>query len=357
MSHHIDNAVHRALFSLPPIKISLSADVSVPKLPPQRIVTGDREVDAVIWLREVVSTGQPALIEKAKKAAAKIKTPLKELEKRYSAYLARVNGGHLFATLGAMGFADLDEWENTSLKMAARRHEARARFGDSLFENTAAESFAEAALAGVEAGIDEYGIDDMNKVEVDARFDAAPDQRPATLADCLAELKFWIDLYWLRNAIDRDAMEFSPQAQARKDYAFRSLARIPPRSTEEARQVLQFLYDDDAMNWEESPGILRNLMTQQAGQNTAGDTGAIEKCRSAAAAIHGSGPDLSDMPEMQQLRAALLKPVPPVTARDIVEVLEQLDALATAGGQKNVCEFAIDVINGLMLIVDVEKIA
>jgi len=76
-----------------------------------------------------------------------------------------------------------------------------------------------------------------------------------------------------------------------------------------------------------------------------------------APASRGHGPDLSDLPEMQQLRAALLKPVPPVTARDVVEVLEQLDALATAGDQKNVCEFAIDVINGLMLSVDVERLA
>lgn len=257
-----DNLIHRALFSLPPIQSSAETALAVPELPPQHTVTGDKEVDAVIWLRQVIGTGQPALIAKAKKAAKKIKTPLEDLEKRYSAHLARTNGGHLFATLGAMGFADLDGWEKTSIEQAARRQEAHSRFGDALFENTAAESFAEATLAGVTVACDEFAIDDLDKSDVDTRFDAAADQRPATLSDCLAELKFWIDLYWLRNAVDRDAMDFSPQAQARKDYAFRCLGRIPPRSTEEAHQVLQYLIDDHAMDWQESPGILRNLMTQ-----------------------------------------------------------------------------------------------
>lgn len=255
----VDNPIHRALFALPEIHLSEATALAVPELPPQDPVTGDKEVDAIIWLRSVIGTGQPALIAKAKDAAARIKTPLKELEKRYSAFLARTNGGHMFATFGAIGFADLDGWEVTSIKLAARRQEAHARFGDTLFVNTAAEDFCEETLAGVNDGRDEWELD---KAEVDARFNEKPDKRPATLSDCLAELNYWSDLYWLRNAVDRDSSESGVPAQARKDYAFRCLGRILPRSTEEAHQVLQYLIDDNAMGWEESHGILRNLMTQ-----------------------------------------------------------------------------------------------
>ena len=37
----------------------------VPELPPQEPVTGHKELDALLWLRKVISTGDPALIDKA----------------------------------------------------------------------------------------------------------------------------------------------------------------------------------------------------------------------------------------------------------------------------------------------------
>ena len=64
-----DNPEHRALFSLPPIQDSSSTELAVPSLPPQEAVTGDHELDAVLWLRAVIQTGQMALIEKAMPAA------------------------------------------------------------------------------------------------------------------------------------------------------------------------------------------------------------------------------------------------------------------------------------------------
>lgn len=265
-----DNLIHRALFTLPGIQLSTATGLAVPTLPVQRIVTGDNEVDAVIWLREVIGTGQPALIAKAKKAAKKIKTPFKDLEKRYSAFLARTSNGHFFATFAAVGFSDLEGWEKTSIEMAARRQEAHARFGDALFENTAAETFSEQVLAGAKQGRDQF---DLDKDDVDSRFDALTEQRPTTLADCLLELKYWDQLYWLRNAVDRDSSEGSTESYARKNYTFRCLGRIQPRSTEEAHQVLQYMIDDNAMDWEESFGILRNLMTQASASQAPCPTG------------------------------------------------------------------------------------
>ncbi|MFC0668924.1 hypothetical protein ACFSKY_07860 [Azotobacter chroococcum] len=43
-----DNEQHRALFSLPPIRESAETLPAVPELPPQEVITGDKEVDAVL---------------------------------------------------------------------------------------------------------------------------------------------------------------------------------------------------------------------------------------------------------------------------------------------------------------------
>lgn len=341
----LDNPIHRALFALPPIRISAETALAVPELPPQRIVTGDKEVDAVIWLREVIGTGQPALIAKAKKAAAKIKTPLKELEKRYSAYLARTNGGNLFATMGAIGFADLDGWEVRSVESAAKRQEAYARFGDSLFHDTSAESFSERALVGAKQGRDQF---ELNNADVDARFDALGPQRPTTLADCLAELKFWNGLYWLRREINRDWMDYSVEAQARKDYAFRCLGRILPRSTDEAHQVLAYLIEDDAMDWEESPGILRNLMTQTCTSPLSPPWEVdATNLRALRDQLH---------PSLLPLYPELLTPVAPPTVRDVIDVLEQLDAISCVTGVVNTAQFAMEVISSLAAMIDVGRL-
>jgi len=73
-----------------------------------------------------------------------------------------------------------------------------------------------------------------------------------------------------------------------------------------------------------------------------------------------SGPDLSDRPDLQQMRTDLLKPVPPLTGQAIVSVLDELNGIKDADDDArlaaDVCTRVIDVINGLMLIVDPEQI-
>jgi hypothetical protein len=252
----IDNTAHRALFSLPPIQLSARTDLDAPELPPQQTVTGDKEVDAVLWLRAVISTGQAPLIEKAREAARRIKTPLKELEKRYTAHLARANPGNPFATMSSIGFADLSKLEEKSIQLAARRQEAKTRFGDSLFSDTPAECFCAESLSSVAKGKNGWSLDPD---QVDVRFNERADYRPATLSDCIHELTFWDQLYWLRNAVDRD-IEDSEQADARKEFVFRCLARIRPRNANEAASVLRYLIDHDRMGRTETNSILLNLI-------------------------------------------------------------------------------------------------
>lgn len=253
-----DNQEHRALFSLPPIKVSGQTLPAVPELPPQRAVTGDKEVDAVLWLREVIGTGQAALIDKAMEGAKKIKTPLKELEKRYTKHLVSANPGNLFATFASIGFDDLESFARKSITKVARQHEAHSRFGDDLFADTPAESFCITALHGIEPCSMGFIDDDMAA----ERFEAHSELLPHTLNDCLRELAYWRELHLLRNSVDSRLSDGPGEAYARRSFAFRMLGRIRPRSKDESLAVMHWMIGDkeNSMDRKETDSILVNLI-------------------------------------------------------------------------------------------------
>ncbi|MCE0973413.1 hypothetical protein [Pseudomonas putida] len=252
-----DNEQHRAMFTLPPISASTEALPSVPELPPQEVVTGDKEVDAVLWLRSVISTGQAALIDRAMEGAKKIKTPLNVLEKRYRDYLVVTNPGHLFAAMSSFGFADLDALATRAIEQNRLRLEGVARFGDTLLADTEAERFCIEALRGLRAA-GQFG--DFDKRQVAARFNAHPELLPHTLADCLYELSYWDQLYRLRNAVDRDASDGPPDATARDWFVFGLLAQIRPRDKSEGLAVFRYLIASQREDMAETEAILINLI-------------------------------------------------------------------------------------------------
>src|SRR5690606_34648933 len=102
------------------------------ELPPQQAITGDKELDAILWLRQVVDTGQPALIDLAREAVKRIKTPAKDLEKRYAQYLMATSGNSLAAAFGSFNFADIEGMASETIERERRRAEAAARFDDVL---------------------------------------------------------------------------------------------------------------------------------------------------------------------------------------------------------------------------------
>lgn len=126
-----DNQAFRSLFSLPPFQTSASTALAVPK-----VVTGDREVDAVLWLQECVSTGHQILIDKALEAAKKITTPMKDLSLRYSQHLMRQHSSSMMAALGSMGFGDLERQAKGAIERKQKQHLALSRFGtaEALFQ-------------------------------------------------------------------------------------------------------------------------------------------------------------------------------------------------------------------------------
>ncbi|AYN14303.1 hypothetical protein CHR29_03770 [Pseudomonas monteilii] len=252
-----DNDQHRALFTLPPISASTETLPSVPELPPQEVVTGDKEVDAVLWLRSIISTGQAALIDRAMEGARKIRTPLDVLEKRYRDHLVATNPGHPFAAMSSFGFADLDALAARTIEQHRLRLEGTARFGDALLADTEAEMFCIEAMRGLEQS---GPLLDFDKAQVADRFNAHPELLPHTLADCLYELGYWDQLYRLRNAVDRDASDGPAEATAREWFVFGLLAQIRPRDKAEALTVFRYLIASERDDMAESEAILCNLI-------------------------------------------------------------------------------------------------
>jgi hypothetical protein len=252
-----DNQAHRELFSLPPLRPSAQTLPAVPELPPPQRVTGDEEVDAVLWLRSVINTGQAALIAKAREAAKRIKTPLKELERRYTQHLVAANPGNMFATFAAFGFDDLEGLATKAIKREALRVEGFSRFGDALFDDTPAEAFCLAALAGLELS---GCMLEFDKGAVASRFRDRPELMPHTLTDCLHEFAFWNTLYSLRRAASADFGDSLPEVNAREYFVFGLMGQIRPRSKAEAVAVFRFMADEDRMGWSGSEEILLNLV-------------------------------------------------------------------------------------------------
>lgn len=256
-----DNKALRELCTLPEPRPSSCTALAVPDLPRQQVVTGDQELDAVLWLRQVIGTGQAALISKAMEAAKRIKTPLKTLEKRYLDHLTARNPGNPMAVaFGSFGFADLDALAKRSTETATRRHDALARFAteDALFANTPAEAFCIETLKGLKSAQKRFG--QLDPKQVGKRFEARPDLMPRTLADCLFELAYWDELYRLRHAVDSNAGDAAPEVNARETWCFSQLARIRPKTKAEAVSVFRYLADNDRMQDTGTDGILLNLI-------------------------------------------------------------------------------------------------
>lgn len=250
-----DNPRHRAMFTLPPLQSSGETLPVVHELPPQQAVTGDKELDAVIWLRQVIETGDPARIEQAREAAGRITTPLDELEQRYSKWLV-AKAGHMLAGLGSIGFANLDGLAERAITRRANEAEAIGRFGDALWDDTQAEAFCQEVLRGLER--DSW---QLPPEQVAGRFKAVPELMPHTLSDCLHELAYWNELYRLRNACDTQGYyENSMAAHARDWFVFGLLAELRPRNREEARATLRYLMSSERDDAPEAEGILENLL-------------------------------------------------------------------------------------------------
>jgi len=254
---------HHLLFVLPPQQFTEATVPAVQELPAQQVVTGDQELDALLWLHAVIDTGQPGPIATALDAAKRIKTPLKELAKRYSSHLMRTTGNALAAAFGSFGLDDLEGQAKKAIEKAQRRAEAEARFaGDTIWQDTEAETFCVRALHRLKGAKSTMSQD---SVQVAERFKNYPEQLAGRLDACLLELRYWSHLYWLRQSLGGG--DGPPEATAREWFVMELLAEIPPRSYEESARVLDWMEERaDAFGDEEERVIFKNLLGHPGSQ-------------------------------------------------------------------------------------------
>ena len=256
-----NNERMREFFCLPEPAASACTEVAQPAALPEQVrVTGHKDVDAVLWLRSVVQTGDPDLIEKALEAAKRITTPAKDLELEYGAYLARTTGSSFVAALSSMGFANLEGHAKGVIERQRRQRDALARMGgtiEAVFAITPQEQFCMDTLALVPKVEKPWKKHDPDLAS--AAFEQQTDLAPNTLDDCLHELKFWNDLYQLRSAFP-DHGDHWPEVNARTDYLLWCMGRIKPKTRAEAKDVLAYLVQEDGLNWTGSDAILENLI-------------------------------------------------------------------------------------------------
>ncbi|SFB31775.1 hypothetical protein [Azotobacter beijerinckii] len=257
-----DNREHRAFFTLPPFRPSAGTDLNTRTAPPQRAITGDKEVDALLWLRECIETGDEVLIGLALEASKRIATPHRELDQRFREWEARPYRLGLKPGIPPFRFHGLHELERLakeSLALAKDRAEAAGRFGN-VNADTDQEHWCCVVLAGLEPN--DLGLYDDAKVA--ERFKAHPERLPHTLADCLHELDYWRDLWRLRRASPEAPGAYAYQgpgeASARRFFVEGLLAEIRPRNRDEAKAVLRYATAHKLFEGGAGDAILENLI-------------------------------------------------------------------------------------------------
>lgn len=250
-----DNPQHRALFKLPEAVASTDTQAATVEAPPQQAVTGDKEIDAMLWLRECIKTGQPELMQKAIEAADRIKATPKELEDRYMVYLA-AQGAGFTAAFKSVGFANLKSLAKSTTAEQLSKAEAAARFGNDPDLITEALKFCVQALDGVKDG--KYsGFDDEATAK---RFRGFTEYMPHTLSDCLYELAFWFDYDRIHTAATGG--DLPPECWARESFTLDLLGEIRPRSKAEAMAVFDYVYSGHySQGLEDAKPIFKNLLS------------------------------------------------------------------------------------------------
>lgn len=242
-----ENAEHQRLFTIPTAPPSDSTTLVAPQLPEQTRMTGDLEVDAVLWLGRVCKmTTDLAVLDKALDAAAKIQTPAKELERRYSDWIMRQPGAHpMQAAFGSFGMADIQGKVERARTRIRTHAEALAIFGtlDAALADTPAEAMLDETVGELPTG-DYWRWSTEQLAELFARS-----VNPASLTECVSELRYWHWLHNIRHHMytttypDDYAPDPSELISAREYYVKGLLTVLPPVDRAEAIHIADALKD------------------------------------------------------------------------------------------------------------------
>ncbi|KMW73327.1 hypothetical protein TI10_09605 [Photorhabdus luminescens subsp. luminescens] len=262
-----DNLKHKTLFAIPEPSYS-TALATVKPLPVQRKITGNKQVDAYLWVLEVIKTNESAHLDAAEEALKKLKITPKEAQKKYSDYLMK-SGVHAFQiAFGTISMDNPQGYIDRAKEQIKEAVKVRASFAsyEAALELTEPEKLM---LVGELAEIYEpfyywnekeqaegcmYGdrvneTDKLRKATAKGFTEQLPE--PHTLSDVIREFLYWDWLYQMRNVA---AKELDPGGYGidernyiydREDYLEGRLAVIPAMNRQEAIDVCKWVLSEE----------------------------------------------------------------------------------------------------------------
>lgn len=278
-----DNTEHKALFTIPTAQHS-NALANIKPLPEQRKITGHKQTDAYLWVLQVIRLNEPAHLDAAESALAKIKITPKEAEERYSRYLL-ANGTDpfqvAFGTIGMDNPARAIQIARESIKKAAS---VRAEFGsyEAAFEEVEAEHVIKSSpnfiddhwwgwttaekKSGSIGGRRMNEIDEQRRAMVEGYRDVLPE--PRTLSDVVREFAYWDWLYEVRHTAGKELghefgySEHHESIYDRERYLEKLLSTIKPVSRTEAVDVCHWYLASEKTEYMDDGGaaVILNLV-------------------------------------------------------------------------------------------------
>ncbi|MBD2812274.1 helix-turn-helix domain-containing protein [Xenorhabdus sp. Vera] len=261
-----DNAVHKTLFTLPEPGHS-TAIATVKPLPVQRKITGNKQVDAYLWVLEVIKTNEPAHLDAAEAALKKLKITPKAAQQKYADYLMK-SGAHAFQiAFGTMSMDNPQGYIDRAKEQIKDAAKVRATFAsyEAALELTEPEKLM---LVGELAEIYEpfhywneeehaegcmHGdrineVDELRKAIAKGFAEQLPE--PYTLSDVVREFLYWDWLYQMRSVA---AKELDPGGFGdgeryyiydREEYLEEKLATLQAVNRQEAIDVCKWVLDE-----------------------------------------------------------------------------------------------------------------
>ena len=243
-----ENLEHQRLFTIPQGQPSTSTALMARTLPPEEDITGDREVDAVLWLGKLcATTNDLAALDQALEAAERIKTPADELEKRYSDWLARQPGANPFSVVfQSVRMADIKGKVADARERILVNAEGLSIFGS--YTNAMALTPAEMMLEDSAGKWPEEGYCwEWSMEQMDALWKRSVN--PASLTECVSELRYWQWLYRIRKYMHQTeypnafAPDLGDLIYSREHYIEKLLCIIPPFDHQERLFVADAIND------------------------------------------------------------------------------------------------------------------
>lgn len=182
------NPEHEHLFAIPEPTPSPSTGLVVPSLPEPEPVTGDRDVDTMLWLRHVCKTARdPITLELAMEAAEQITTPAKALEDRYAAWLHQQAAHPFQVAFATIGLADIKHHVAAARERIKVHNEGLAVFGS--YHQALAPTPAEQMLERTAGTLPDKPVWELEDSELGPVFTDCIN--PTTLTEAAAELRYW----------------------------------------------------------------------------------------------------------------------------------------------------------------------